>query len=66
MLLLGDFAANIAPHLSGARIMDGAWQPRPEVVGAIGIESFKKKKFVKAEDLEPLYIYSKECDIVGR
>ncbi len=66
VLFLGDFADKIAPQLSGARVMEGAWQPRPEVVGILGLEYFKKKRFVKAEDLEPSYIYSKECDVTGR
>jgi hypothetical protein len=32
----------------------------------LGLGSFRKKKFVSAEKLEPMYIYSRECDITGR
>lgn len=43
-----------------------AWYPRAEVIGKLALESFKKKKFVTPEKLEPMYMYSKECDITGR
>lgn len=62
----GDYAERAALLLPGAKVATGPWQPRPEVVGALGTEYFKKRKFVKVEDLEPLYIYSRECDITGR
>lgn len=42
------------------------WHPKAEVVARLGAEYHKDKKFVKAEDLEPLYLYSHECDITGR
>lgn len=42
------------------------WHPRAEVVARLGSEYFKKRKFVSPQDLEPLYLYSKECDITGR
>lgn len=42
------------------------WHPRAEIVGTLALENFKKKKLVSAADLEPMYIYSKECDIIGR
>ncbi len=42
------------------------WHPKAEVVAKLGAEYYKDKKFVKAEDLEPLYLYSHECDITGR
>jgi len=66
LFLLGDYAEKIAPLLPGARIATKSWQARPEVVGRLGIEYFKNRKFVKVEDLEPLYIYSRECDIIGK
>ncbi len=66
VLFLGDFAERMAPQLTGSRVLEGSWQPKPEVVGMLGIERFGKKKFVKAENLEPLYVYSKECDITGK
>ena len=39
--------------------------PKAEVVARFGMEYYKKKSFVKARDLEPMYIYSRECDIKG-
>ncbi len=42
------------------------WHPRAEVVARLGQEYFKKRKFVSPEDLEPLYLYSQECDITGK
>ncbi|MBI4974797.1 MAG: tRNA (adenosine(37)-N6)-threonylcarbamoyltransferase complex dimerization subunit type 1 TsaB [Candidatus Omnitrophica bacterium] len=42
------------------------WHPKAEVVAKLGFENFKKKRFVNPEDLEPLYLYSRECDITGR
>ena len=41
------------------------WHPRADVVAKLGAEYFKTKKFTSAEDLEPMYIYSRECDIKG-
>ena len=42
------------------------WHPKAETLGRIGTEYYKKKKFTKPEDLKPLYLYSKECDVAGR
>jgi tRNA threonylcarbamoyladenosine biosynthesis protein TsaB len=42
------------------------FHPRAEIAAMLGVEQFAKGKFVQAEDLEPLYIYSRECDITGR
>ncbi len=42
------------------------WHPRAEVLGRLSLEYFSKKKFVSPEKLEPLYLYSKECDITGK
>lgn len=41
------------------------WYPKAEVVARLGLEKFKKMKFTRPEDLEPLYLYSRECDITG-
>lgn len=41
------------------------WHPRADVVAKLGSEYYKDKKFVSAEDLEPMYLYSRECDITG-
>jgi tRNA threonylcarbamoyl adenosine modification protein YeaZ len=66
VLFLGDFAERAAKLLPASKISAGSWQPKPEAVGRIGAGYFRKRKFVRAEDLEPLYIYSKECDITGK
>lgn len=70
VLFLGDLVSspgleNFQPR-AGCRFYEGDWHPKAEVAAQIGLESFKKKKFVKAEDLEPMYLYSKECDITGK
>jgi tRNA threonylcarbamoyladenosine biosynthesis protein TsaB len=44
----------------------GRWHPRAEVIARLGLENFKTGRFVSAEELEPFYLYSKECDITGR
>ena len=61
IFFLGDGAT-----LLGKKAGKADWYPRAEIVARLGLEDFKKRKFVKAEDLEPLYIYSKECDIIGK
>ena len=61
IVFLGD-----ALHLigvSGNATID--WHPKAEVVAKLGAEYCKKKKFTSAEKLEPLYLYSRECDIKG-
>lgn len=42
------------------------WHPRPEGLARMAIEQYMRKKFVSVEDLEPLYLYSRECDITGK
>jgi len=54
-------AAGIA-HPRGVKY----WEPRAERIGRLGLKDLKKKRFKSAEELEPLYLYSKECDITGR
>ena len=41
------------------------WHPRADVVARLGDGYFNAKKFTSAEDLEPMYLYSRECDIKG-
>ncbi len=43
-----------------------SWYPKAEVVANLGAEYYRAKKFVTAEKLEPLYLYSRECDIIGK
>jgi tRNA threonylcarbamoyladenosine biosynthesis protein TsaB len=64
VLFLGDTASS--PGLAApAGNMVKDWHPRAEVVAALALADIKKKRFTRAEDLEPMYIYSRECDIKG-
>jgi len=42
------------------------WHPKAEVLARFAVDEIKMKKFIKPEDLEPMYIYSRECDIKGK
>ena len=57
VLFLGDFGPGLAVPV---------WQPKAEVVARVGLEQARLKRFVQPEDLEPMYIYSRECDITGK
>lgn len=59
ILFLGD-------AIEAGKEPNPGWHPRAEVVAALGAEMFKKRRFVKAEELEPMYLYSRECDITGK
>ena len=41
------------------------WHPRADIVAKLGVGYCKAKQFVTAERLEPLYLYSRECDVTG-
>lgn len=41
------------------------WHPKAENVARLGLAKFKRRQFTSPEDLEPLYLYSRECDITG-
>ncbi|MCX5686572.1 MAG: tRNA (adenosine(37)-N6)-threonylcarbamoyltransferase complex dimerization subunit type 1 TsaB [Candidatus Omnitrophica bacterium] len=43
-----------------------AWFPLAEIVAELALNEIKNKHFVKPEDLEPMYLYSRECDIKGK
>lgn len=64
VFFLGD-AVNLV-HLRGVHKGLRDWYPRAEMIGKIGLELFRKHKFTPLEDLEPMYLYSKECDITGK
>lgn len=64
--LLGDYAEKIGGLLPKSVVAAVSWQPTPEIVGRLGIELFNKGKFTDVEDLEPFYIYTRECDITGK
>ena len=58
---LGD-----ALHLIGKTPHAGSdWHPRADIVARIGEVYCGDKKFTTAEALEPMYLYSRECDIKG-
>jgi tRNA threonylcarbamoyladenosine biosynthesis protein TsaB len=61
VLFLGDGVG-----LVGAPEKIKAWHPRASVAAILAAESFRKKRFITPEKLEPMYIYSRECDITGR
>jgi len=63
---LGDFAERAAAMRPGAKVATLSWHPKPEVVGSLGLGYVNRKKFVSVEDLEPMYLYSRECDITGK
>jgi len=62
ILFLGDGV----PLLGKIEEGKADWYPRAEAIGRIGLKSFKKRKLIKPEDLEPMYLYSRECDITGK
>lgn len=43
-----------------------SWHPKASVVACLGFEYLRAKRFVSPEKLEPMYLYSKECDITGK
>jgi tRNA threonylcarbamoyladenosine biosynthesis protein TsaB len=66
LYFIGDYAERIAVLCSRAKIPGVKWQPRADAIAALGLDLFRKKEFVSAQKLEPMYIYSHECDITGR
>lgn len=59
VLFLGDMNTVLTPCIKD-------WHPKAEVVASLAAEYYQNKEFVRPEELEPMYIYSKECDITGR
>ncbi|MFA6142873.1 MAG: tRNA (adenosine(37)-N6)-threonylcarbamoyltransferase complex dimerization subunit type 1 TsaB [Candidatus Omnitrophota bacterium] len=49
----------------GDMIGDKSWHPKAEIVAELALSEINNKRFVKPEDLEPMYMYSRECDIKG-
>lgn len=66
LYFLGDYSERIAPLCGRAKLATAKWHPRADAIAVLGYDLFRKKKFVSAEKLEPMYIYSHECDITGR
>ena len=63
VLFLGDAIGQI---FAGDIVRRKDWHPRADTAARLGAEYYRDKKFIKAEDLEPLYLYSRECDITGK
>jgi len=61
VIFLGDYPIGKSHRAGGIK----DWYPKADIVAQIALEDVKKKRFIKPEDLEPMYIYSKECDITG-
>jgi len=68
ILFLGDIVTipGPGPGILGPGIFLKDWHPKAEVVAGIGAEYCRAKRFVTAEELEPMYLYSRECDITGK
>ncbi len=59
--------AGDGPRLLDKEAMEGIdWHPRADIAGNLALELYNRNKVTAPEDLEPLYIYSKECDITGK
>jgi len=61
-----SFERSCSSRSQDQTLQSKVWHPRAEMVARLALEEIRKKNFVKPEDLEPLYLYSKECDIRGK
>lgn len=50
----------------GFKLSSKNWRPEAGIAAKMALEYIRKKRFTTPEDLEPLYLYSKECDITGK
>jgi tRNA threonylcarbamoyladenosine biosynthesis protein TsaB len=76
VMFLGDAEKRIQENMSFERsyssrsqdqsLLRKDWHPKAETVARLGMEYFKKKRFTKAQALEPMYLYSRECDVTGK
>jgi len=67
MAFLGDKSEEFIKNLpTNGPATITQWHPRADVVARLGLEYLREGKTVTAAELEPLYIYSKECDILGK
>ncbi|MDP2912870.1 MAG: tRNA (adenosine(37)-N6)-threonylcarbamoyltransferase complex dimerization subunit type 1 TsaB [Candidatus Omnitrophota bacterium] len=65
IIFLGDAVHMINNFRGQIRCRKSGWHPKAEVAAGLGMEYIKNKKFTRPEDLEPLYLYSRKCDITG-
>ncbi len=74
IIFLGDaidlvgksFERSFSSRSQDQALLRKVWHPKAGVVAKLGSEYYKNKKFVSAENLEPMYLYSRECDITGK
>jgi tRNA threonylcarbamoyladenosine biosynthesis protein TsaB len=67
-VFLGDAIAlyqeELRRGIKGAAFLDkDAWYPQPHQLIELALERIKEKRFSNPYDLEPLYLYPKECQI---
>ncbi|MDD5680108.1 MAG: tRNA (adenosine(37)-N6)-threonylcarbamoyltransferase complex dimerization subunit type 1 TsaB [Candidatus Omnitrophica bacterium] len=69
ILFLGDGAALYKEKLLGnvgikaEFIEDKRWFPRANIIAEIGLERFRKGKSDNPYDLEPMYLYARDCNV---
>jgi tRNA threonylcarbamoyladenosine biosynthesis protein TsaB len=68
-ILLGDalslYKDKILENIKGVRILEeDYWYPKPRNILELALEKIKNKNFVSPFDIEPIYLYPKECQIV--
>jgi len=70
LMTMGELKAKLAKYdkiyYLGDMIGSKNWFPKAEIVAELALEEIKRKHFVSPEGLEPMYLYSRECDIKGR
>ena len=67
-LLFGDaikLYEDIFKKNPNVRISKKEWLPKAEVVGRLGLEKAKKRKFANPDKLVPMYLHSKYCQVKG-
>ncbi|MBU4487863.1 MAG: tRNA (adenosine(37)-N6)-threonylcarbamoyltransferase complex dimerization subunit type 1 TsaB [Candidatus Omnitrophica bacterium] len=72
VLFLGDGIAIYKDKLMAEKtikakfIEDNRWFPKASVIAKLGLEMFKSGKRDDPYDLEPLYLYARDCNVMGR
>lgn len=67
-IILGDavslYKEDILRYIKGVIILDkDYWYPKGHNIIALALERIKEKKFSKSFDIQPIYLYPKECQI---
>ena len=66
LYFMGDYAHRLSPLPPGASVCGPRWHPRADRIAEIGRRMASNGECVTAEKLEPMYLYSRECDITGK